>query len=211
MKHLLILAAFISVASNASAQQSTHALKYDFFTPVAGCFGFSYEQPRNNFVSFDYDAGFIGVRLDDYFERDQFAGGYAAFGPRLYFKKDPADLNDFRGFYFKPQLLASYFSYTDSVDYYDYLTGLYNIGEEKGSDFSVSLLATLGTQFILSDLIVFDLWFGLGYGGSWVNETSNVPDTYYYETYNNAFKYSHVRFGDSPLIFDGGLSIGFKW
>lgn len=211
MKKSLLLLAFTACFLSARAQDTQYALKYDFFSPVAGCFGFSFEQPRNNFISFDYDLGLIGLRLDDYFTRDKFGGAYAAFGPRLYFDRDEAQTNDLRGAYFKPQILVSYFQYQDNVDYYDYYSGLSYSGHLEGSDFSLSMLAAVGSQWIMSDLVVFDLWFGLGYGGSWANETVDIPPGNYYDSGNNNFKYSHVHFGDSPLIFDGGLSIGFKW
>jgi hypothetical protein len=124
---------------------------------------------------------------------------------------DETDKNDMRGVYFKPQVMVNYFSYSDSVYYYDYLTGISYPGNIEGTDFSLNLLAAVGSQWIMRDLVVFDLWFGLGYGGSWINETTNVPAGNYYDTGSNNFKYSHVHFGDSPLIFDGGLSIGFMW
>jgi len=173
--------------------------------------GFSYEQPRNDFISFDYDIGVIGLQLGDYFDKDVFYGGYAAFGPRMYFKKDTGPMNNLRGLYFKPQLLLNYFGYRDSVYYYDYLTGESFSDEITGTDLSISLLACLGTQWILSDLIVFDLWFGLGYGGGWESVDNTIlPDPYVVDP-DNPFKYSFVHMGYSPLIFDGGLSIGFVW
>lgn len=213
MKNIMFLVLLAWSTLTLRAQDRSQALKYDFFTPVAGCFGFSYEAPRNDFISFDYDAGFIGVQLGDYFERDQFAGAYAAFGPRLYFKKDASQFNNLRGLYFKPQLMVNFFSFTDSVEYYDWMTGFYENFEASGTDLTINLLATMGTQWVLSDIVVFDLWFGLGYGGGWINDEVSAPEDAAYYGYdpNSFFKYSFVRFGDSPLIFDGGLSIGFRW
>lgn len=207
----MLLVTLIFCLATVRAQDKSYALKYDFFSPVAGCFGFSFEQPRNNFISFDYDLGLIGLRLDDYFEADKFGGAYASFGPRLYFTKDDASFNDLRGAYFKPQILVNYYGYTNNIYYYDYLSGIGYDGTLEGTDMSISMLATVGSQWIMSDLVVFDLWLGLGYGGSWVNETTDIPPGNYYDSGNNNFKYSHVHFGNSPLIFDGGLSIGFKW
>jgi hypothetical protein len=206
---LLLLLVITFVTTNAQTTDKTPvSLKYDFFSPVAGCFGFSLEKPRSNFTSMDYDAGLIGFKLGDYYLNDEFIGGYVSAGPRLYFDRDPRELNDMMGLYFKPQLLASYFNYKYETVYYDPITFLTQDAEVSGSDFSLSLLMCMGTQWILSDLIVFDLWFGLGYGGNWINEETNIPPDSYYEV-NNFYKYSHIHFGDnSPMVFDGGLSIG---
>lgn len=207
-KMILGLLLLASIATTKA--QETYAIKYDFFTPVAGCFGFSLEKARTNFTSLDFDAGLIGLKLGDYYLWDKFVGGYAAFGPRLYFVKDPAELHNFKGAYFKPQALANYFTYQGEQIYYNGIDYYGVVGNVEGTDFSLSLLLCLGNQWVLSDLVVFDLWFGLGYGGSWTTETTDIPEELYYPNYSN-YKYSHVHFGDSPLIFDGGLSIGVKF
>ncbi len=206
----IIVALMLLVSLSAANAQDTYAIKYDFFTPVAGCFGFSLEKARTNFTSLDFDAGLIGLKLGDYYQWDKFVGGYAAFGPRLYFVKDSADINNFKGTYFKPQVLANYFTYQGDYTYFDGITYQPLIGNVEGTDFSLSLLLCLGNQWLLSDLVVFDLWFGLGYGVSWITETTDVPEEHYYPN-NTNYKYSHIHFGDSPLIFDGGLSIGVKF
>ena len=213
MKRYLFLNLIACITTALQAQDRAQVLKYDFFTPVAGCFGVSYEVPRNDFISFDYDLGFIGLKLGDYFERDQFAGAYAAFGPRLYFQKDVSQYNNLSGWYFKPQLMMNYFSYSDSVTYYDVVNFINVTTDVSGSDFTINLLAAIGSQWVLSDIIVFDLWFGLGYGGGWTKSTKGPVENaeYFGFDQNSPFKYSFVRFGYSPLIFDGGLSIGFRW
>jgi len=205
------------------AQESTYPtknLKYDFFSPVAGCLGFSYETWFKKGTTLEIDAGFIGVKLDNYFNSDQFIGAYASIGPRFYFKYDEIEgiynYNDFNGFYIKPSLLFNYFNYTDTYEHFTYTedefgnyTESWTTYDVSGDDFSISLLMGLGHQWIIRDKISLDLWFALGYGGSWVSaDTENLPADNYYDE-NSPFKYSHVRLGDSPMIFDGGLGIGF--
>lgn len=194
-----------------SAEPKMHVLKYDFFSPVGGCFGFSLETGKTNFTSLDIDAGFIGLKLGDYFQYDKFVGGYLSAGPRFYFKKDMAmqNANNFKGAYFKPELLVNFFAFEDLWEYYDYLSNVTFQEEITGTDLSVSLLLALGNQWVLSDMVTFDIWFGLGYGGNWVSDDHDpaLDDIYYYEP-DQSYKFSYVRFGDSPLIFDGGLSIG---
>lgn len=206
---LLVVLLFSLLASSLSAQETPKLLKFDFFAPVAGCMGFSYEQPKSDFVSIDYDLGFIGIKLDDYFNYETFVGAYCGAGPRLYFKKDAAELNDGRGMYFKPMLMLNYFHFTEPTSYWD---GYNTINRDVvGDDFTINVLATMGTQWIMADKIVFDLWFGLGYGGGWNSSDAPIVDGYAIQDYDNPFKFSYVRFGYSPMIFDGGLSIGLKW
>lgn len=209
MKKLIPIFLFFVIINNINAQTSdkNYAIKYDFFSPVAGCFGFAFEKPKSNFTSLDIEAGLIGLKLGDYYLHEKFGGGYLAVGPRLYFNKDDADKNDFKGPYFKPEVLLNYFQYNYQTYYYNYIDGIEYLGNIDGSDFSASLLLCMGNQWILSDLIVFDLWFGLGYGGDWISEKTDVPPDFYQEQ-NKFYKYSHIHFGDSPMVFDGGLSIG---
>ncbi len=215
MKKLSILLSLVIIYCNTYSQTNditkTHSLKYDFFSPVGGCFGFSLETTKSNFASLDIDAGLIGLQLGDYFAYDKFLGGYVAAGPRFYFKKDNSmqENNNMKGGYFKPLLLANFFTFEDLWQYYDYISGTTLETTIEGSDFSLSLLLALGNQWVLSDIVTFDIWFGLGYGGNWINDNRDELDPLfdYYDT-PTGYKFSYVKFGDSPLIFDGGLSIG---
>ena len=47
---LLVVVIFTITAKGQDADKAPYAIKYDFFTPVAGCFGFSLELPRTNFT-----------------------------------------------------------------------------------------------------------------------------------------------------------------
>lgn len=209
IKCLLLILVVFSFSVNAQETDKTaYSIKYDFFTPVAGCFGFSLELPRTNFTSLDIDAGLIGLQLGDYYFNDKFGGAYAAVGPRFYFRKDDLPKNDMRGPYFKPQILLNYFQYEYESDYFDPIMGTSFTGLVTGSDFSANVLLCMGSQWVLSDIIVFDLWFGLGYGGDWVSEETDVPPEYFFDYGQHSYKYSHLHFGNSPMVFDGGLSIG---
>ncbi len=215
MKKLLLLLIPVCFSSFSKAQNidapKMHAIKYDFFSPVAGCFGFSLETTKKDFIALDIDAGFIGLKLGDYFPYANFAGGYASVGPRFYFKNRDGigSAENFKGGYFKPQILANYYSFNYTGLFYNYIDGTSSEIEIKGSDFSASLLLCLGNQWVLSDIITFDIWFGLGYGGDWFSDNMDESETVYYDNYNNpSFRFSYVRFGDTPLLFDGGLSIG---
>ncbi|HAE35034.1 MAG TPA: hypothetical protein DCG22_04520, partial [Bacteroidetes bacterium] len=202
------------ISTQAQTEPATKNFKYDFFSPVAGCFGFDLETWYRNSVTMEYKAGLIGLKLGDYFGNEQFIGGYFSIGPKFYFQLDKMEgidnYSDFSGFYMKPEILLNYFSFTDTYtqyewwfddfgNYYENLTDY----EVKGSDMSVSLLMGLGRQWTFRDIVTLDLWFALGYGGNWVNaDTDNLPEENYYNP-DQSFKYSYVRFGDSPMIFDG--------
>jgi len=165
------------------------------------------EVPRSSFVSFDYDAGVIGLRLGDYFANDVFYGGYFAFGPRIYFKKDQEPANDLKGWYFKPMLLGNVFGFENKE--YVYTGGGHTLDIAKATDISLALISCIGHQFILQDIMVFDLWFGFGYTGGWLIYSNDFAEqAYQYLDNGAAFKYSFVRFGSSALCFDTGISIG---
>lgn len=217
MKKLFLLPVLALSTMVGFAQETrTKALKYDFFGPVAGCFGLSYETFYRPSTTWEVDAGFIGLQLGDYFGHDSFGGGYISTGPRFYFKPDVnADVenySDFKGLYLKPELLLNYFAFKDTYTEYifdEFGNYYYEDFDVDGSDLSVAVLLCLGNQWVFRDLMVMDLWFGLGYGGNWTDvNTEGLPEINYYDD-NAPYKYSHVRFGDSPLLFDGGLSLGF--
>lgn len=205
MKKFAFLCVFACCAQISTAQTSHRAFTFDFFSPVAGCLGLSMEVPGSNFVSWDYELGGIGVKLGDYFVEERFYGAYASIGPRLYFDKDMAERNDFRGPYVKTSLLFNGFYYEDSEEIIAD-NGLPLTDQLTGTDLSLNLLLSLGVQDVYFDKVVLDLWFGLGYGGGWRTVDSRYRSGL--EPRDEPFKYSYTRMGMSPLVFDGGLSIG---
>lgn len=205
-RKLALVFLFCILATRGFSQDLGSALKFDFFSPVSGCLGFSYERSKSEFVSLDVEAGYIGVQLGDYFEYNSFIGGYFSAGPRLYFKQDLSEFNDMRGAYFKPQFMVNYYKY--SVDYYSALS--YTPEEVNGYDFTANIVAVVGKQWVMMDKLVFDLWFGLGYGMEWRNWYGNhMFDIWQpYDTYQ-PFKFNFINPDDSPILIDAGLSFGF--
>ena len=68
------------ISTQAQTEPATKNFKYDFFSPVAGCFGFDLETWYRNSVTMEYKAGLIGLKLGDYFGNEQFIGGYFSIG-----------------------------------------------------------------------------------------------------------------------------------
>ncbi len=206
MKKLLLiffLSIFCSRVNSQSAAADTiktHAIKFEFFSPVNGCLGLSLETVKTKVFSFDVDAGFIGMNLGDYYFYDAFVGAYGGAGFRFYFSSDYKNARNysiFEGVYIKPSL---------SLGYYHYKKEQINLEDITGSDFSISQFVYFGTQTKAFDVIVFDFWFGFGYGKNWISE--NNPDSDY--TYNDGLHdFGHTQPGDSPLLFDAGFSLGY--
>lgn len=205
-KWLLFYLVFAS--SRLFGQDAPKAIKYEFFSPVTGCLGFSLEQSKTNFISMDYELGFIGVKLGDYFADEAFYGGYASIGPRLYMDKDETPFNNLRGSYLKPALLVNAFYY-ESQDTYIAQNGLPLTDQLDGMDVTINLLLVVGAQEIIYDIASVELWLGLGYGGGW--RTVNSKYRPGLEAENPSFKYSYNRIGESPLIFDIGLNLGLVY
>lgn len=210
MKKLFALIAVVfsvGFPGKLSAQDSVKIVSIDFFAPIAGCLGFNYEKSADNIFNMEYSAGLIGLKLDDYFNYDQFIGGYVSAGPKFYFNTKEAADNVTKTLYFKPSLLVNYYYFWDEGDGFD---GLNFIAVDyEGYNLSINLLGSVGSQWILNKHIVFDLWFGLGYGGGWyvVTKGLNAEDA----AYESDFHFSYLRIINSPVAFDGGLSIGWKW
>lgn len=210
MKKLFALIAVVfsvGFPGKLSAQDSVKIVSIDFFAPIAGCMGFNYEKSGDNIFTMEYGAGLIGLKLEDYFEYDQFVGAYASAGPKFYFNTEEVANNLTKTIYFKPLLLLNYYYFWDEGSFYN--GSQYISVDYEGFDLSISVLGSLGSQWVLDEHIVFDLWFGLGYGGGWheVTKGQYAEDA----DYNEQFNFSYIRIGNTPVAFDGGLSIGWKW
>lgn len=183
-----------------SDSSKIRALKFDFFSPINGCLGLSLETVKTKVFSFDIDGGFIGMNLGDYYYYDSFVGAYGGAGFRFYFSsayKKNRNYSILEGVYIKPSLSLCYYQYTKE------LVDLPNI---KGKDFSISQFIYFGTQSTAFEVLVFDFWFGFGYGKNWISENNPNSEV----TYNDGFHdFGHIQPGDSPLLFDAGFSLGY--
>lgn len=188
-----------------------HSIKFDFFSPLRGSVGLSFEAGLNNFIALDIEVGFIGIKPDHinvYKNYNDYLGGYFTAAPRIYFKKDE-NLSNFRGAYFKPEILFNYFSYERQELLYNSRYETYEFSPLTGTDISLALIACSGIQWVLSDFLIFDTWFGIGYGANWINEENDLPiadqSNYSSNQYN---KFSHRQIGPSKVLMDCGLSLG---
>jgi len=197
---LLIFYSILNAQPSDSDTTKRHSIKFDFFSPVNGCLGLSLETVKSKVFSYDVEAGFIGMNLGDYYYYDSFVGAYGGFGFRFYLtseNKRTKDYKIFEGVYLKPSLSLNYFYYTK---------GQIGLEDITGADFSISQFVYFGDQVPVFDVMVFDFWFGLGYGKNWISEKN--PDSDF--IYNDGFHdFGHIQLGDSPLLFDAGFSIGY--
>lgn len=212
MKKYLILGLLFLNMSAVQAQGNNNLIKLELFSPFPGCIGVSYERILNNTVSADFEGGFIGVQLDDYFEREHFTGGYFSMGTRFYMLKYTDKNKEPQGLYLKPTVLTNYFQYVDTFTINDWNTP-YTGAIAFGSELSVNFMVAFGSQWLLNERIAIDMWIGIGGGQTW-EECEFKPHgsaSYFgYEPYT-PFKYSYTRLGRSPFMFDCGLSLGLLW
>ncbi len=209
MKNLSLIILFIFFSGKTYCQSEDslqiHILKFDFFSPVMGCMGFSLETYKKNCISWEVEAGFIGIKLGDYISYDHYLGGYFSVGPKIYFggKKALENIFFLNHAYIKPEFLTSFFIIKDQNG--DCPLGLPNCDAEtvNGVDFSASLLMCVGKQWVLRKKLSFDIYCGLGYGYEFNNYINQLD----YDIYPG-FKFSHMAFGYSPVVYDAGLSIG---
>ena len=197
---LLVISSQVYAQSVHADSSKIRALKFDFFSPINGCLGLSLETVKTKVISIDIDAGFIGMNLGDYYYYDNFAGAYGGAGFRFYFSseyKKNRNYSIFEGVYIKPSL---------SLSYYQYKKEQIGLPDITGKDFSISQFVIFGTQATAFDFLVFDFWFGLGYGKNWISEKN--PNSEF--TYNDGFHdFGHVQPGDSPMLFDAGFCLGY--
>ena len=173
-------------------------IKYDLFSPLTGCLGFSVEINDNKFTSLDFDYGFIGLRPADYFNNDKFRGSYATLGSRMYIVKKykgTSEPQSISGIYFKPAITLNYFNYFNNAK-----------NDVLGQSYSVGLLMNSGYQYVFFKRLVIDGWFGFGYDHSWVSEQRGRVEVADPDAYQ--FKYGYYNVPGKPMIFDFGIMVG---
>lgn len=174
-------------------------IKYDFFSPFQGCLGFAVETSKKNLHAFEFEIGFIGIKLNERYINEKFLGAYSSAGVRFYFEnyKEPFQNNYFlfNGIYIKPEVIINYFTYFDEAR-----KGTY------GENLSLAALICAGNQWYFMNKVVLDFWLGFGYDKNWITEEYNGEPSATINYYTYKYNYFHLL--DGPMIFDWCLSIG---
>jgi len=169
------------------------AIKIDFISPLTGNTTISYEQSLKPGRSIEGSVGLIGLGLDP--GGNNPLGMFIGFGfkliktPDFYFSRMRYS-HLLKGGYIKPEVsLALYGVDRDS----------YHYKHARETIFSGSIMANFGKQWIFDNVMLFDMYVGVGYGFS----TSSYNDTM---VYNFGYVTGPPQF---PIALTAGINIGY--
>lgn len=181
------------------ANQSKHALKIAFLSPLFGSTELTYEQYIKPGRSWEVAIGIIGLGIDNYNNNPK--GVYTKFAYKMirkpdYYSQRMHYSHILKGAYIAPEIAIRHVSYDDS--YYDYYSGQYN-EEERVSETGIALTIKFGKQWVIDNGFIIDwyLGFGYGYGG----DQQNGPIHYGFIAGNS----------DVPIAITSGLRIGWAF
>ena len=184
------------------ANQSKHALKINFLSPLAGSTEFIYEQNIKPGKSWETGIGIIGLGADPQDINPRGVYGKFAYkfmrNPDFYSTKMHYS-HILKGAYFAPEIAVRYMSFdSHNYDYYYDSNGNYhsNNSDERKNLFSMAFLLKLGKQWIFDDSFLLDIYGGVGYGFG-ANDYEGL--TYGFIVAPNEF----------PIAFTGGIRIGW--
>lgn len=180
-----------------------NAFKVDFLSPLTGNTTFWYERSLKPGRSLEAALGIIGLGIDQNDENP--TGVFARFGYK--FIKDP----DFymrgmryahllKGSYIKPEISLGFLSrnvnnYYEYMDPYGYYYG--GVSKEREKLMTGSIQLTLGKQWIVDNVFLVDLYWGVGYGFAGGDN-------------GGGYYYSYAVADESfPLAFSLGIKTGF--
>lgn len=180
------------------AEQHKNALKFHFFSPLAGATAFSYERSLKPGKSIEFGLGIIGLgSLEDNIK--DASGFYAKAGYK--FIKDP----DFyvkgmryahilKGAYIKPELAFAKYSMTE--EYVVWQNGNTITTSRESNSTKGAFIINVGKQWIFSDRFLVDWYAGAGYGFEDDNSINNPQFGFV------------VGSSDFPLVLNAGFRIG---
>lgn len=197
------------------ADNNKTAWKMDFMSPLFGSAIFSYERSIKPGFSIEGGLGIIGAGLDP--EGVNPRGALVRFGPR--FMKTP----DFRkgslryyhvlkGAYIQPMLTFGAFGADQTYYSYNPNTMISETKLTRETTTYGSLMVVFGKQSVYSNVFLFDLYAGFGWGFN-NTTTNNIPVGANLEYFNmprpRRTYGSVVGSGDFPLAGTLGVKIGF--
>lgn len=195
-----------------SMRNKTHAVKFEFLSPLGGDLVFGYETMLKVGTNLEFKVGLIGVGFGDNAKNASgafFKGGIKFLTRPSYVQRGVKYSHGLAGFYIKPEVIFN--SYKKEKSYnstnYNVYPYTYTSGVTKVSITNYALDIVLGKQYILGNSITIDFYFGIGYGiRSTSYDTNSVTNS---DFENESNEYSHVFGGkDSPMVMTGGFTIG---
>lgn len=200
--------------------QSKHAVKFNFLSPLFGHTWLAYEKSLKPGRSLELSLSIIGLGKDisteDYYYdpntntshdyKRGSAGAAVGFGYK--FIKTPDFINNgsvrfahlLQGSYLKPIVYTGFYQENAIVNKANMVT------KEKKSIVYGTMMLELGKQWVIDNKVILDMFLGFGYS------LDNIRDHQYWQTYSDeysAFHYTHGKIGRTPgLAVNTGFKIG---
>ena len=155
------------------ADQSKHAVKLNFLSPLSGSTEIVYEKNIKPGKSWETSLGIIGLGFD--LNETKPRGLYGKFAYKFmrtpdFYMNRMRYAHILKGSYIAPEIAVRYFSYDDYE--YNYLF-FRSDSKTRKEDFGFAVTLKLGKQWVFDDSFLVDWFFGIGYGISSANEALN--------------------------------------
>jgi hypothetical protein len=192
--------------------RKTHALKFNFLSPMFNHIAFSYETVLKPWINLEVEAGLLGVGFST--RNDNASGGLIRTGFKFIRKPDfklrgQKLSHPLHGKYIKPELIFNHYTKTvyESSSYYNIFGPTIQTATNLGFT-NIALNLNFGKQSYLGGGFLVDTYLGVGYGVQLINRKSSNKNANY--NYHDGFPFSHVQ-GDEdfPISFTFGIRLGF--
>ena len=171
----------------------TRAIKIDFISPLTGNITISYEQSIKPGRSWEASVGLIGLGLDP--NNNNPLGLFAQFGfkfiksPDFYFSR-MRYAHLLKGGYVKPEVSLGAYSIDRDTYYYN---------QNRETVISGAIMVNFGKQWIFDNVMLFDMYVGVGYGFSTGTYSDDLDYNFGYATGPPQF----------PVALSAGINLGY--
>lgn len=176
-------------------------VSFGFFSPLNQHISIGYDQLIGTDLILSTELGLIGPGFAT--SAAPPSGGFVEVGTKLFFSPTWSTdgmrrVNAMQGGYFKPQVVVSVFS--DQSSSYLYANRTYT---------GVGLILNIGHQWILSNSFALDMYFGIGYNLSYLNNSGGLNNSFSTNEPSSGNYYSYTTLGStSPIAFSAGVNLG---
>ncbi|OIP00473.1 MAG: hypothetical protein AUJ98_07990 [Bacteroidetes bacterium CG2_30_33_31] len=179
-----------------------NAIKFNYLSPLAGSFQFSYEHSIKPRISLEGNAGIIGLGFNTSYEHPLgMLGGFGIkfMAPPDFFLENMKFAHILNGLYVNPNIQFSTFGRDNHV----YSTTFPVVDQIIRTNSSgIAILISVGRQTVYSNVFLFDYNAGFGYG---FTTNNNTLTTNMFTT-----NYNFISFGSQfPIAFSWNFRIGF--
>jgi len=181
-------------------------ISFGFFSPLNQHISFGYDQLLGTDIILSSQIGIIGPGVTQ--TSNPSKGGFLEIGPKLFFSPTwtmdgMRRVNAMQGGYFKPEIVVSAFSQSNT--YYSYYPPTPTTASTTYT--GIALILNLGHQWILANSFALDMYFGIGYNISAYNSSGTRSNFNNEDNGGNYYSYETVGTG-FPLAFSAGVNLG---